>query len=82
MGNRLSMTDPDGATAYNYDNLYRLTGVTYPDGETVSYAYDPMGNRTSLISTVHGTTTYTYDALAIGCSQPEPPHSPGTTTAA
>ncbi len=62
VGNRLSMTDPDGATAYNYDNLYRLTGVTYPDGETVSYAYDPMGNRTSLISTVHGTTTYTYDA--------------------
>ena len=56
------MTDPDGTTSYTYDNLYRLTQVAYPDGEPVTYTYDPMGNRTSLISTVHGTTTYSYDA--------------------
>ena len=50
MGNRLSMQDLDGTTSYLYDNLYRLTQVTYPGGEHVTYAYDPMGNRTSLVS--------------------------------
>ncbi len=62
VGNRLSMQDLDGTTSYLYDNLYRLTQVTYPGGEQVTYAYDPMGNRTSLVSTVSGTTSYTYDA--------------------
>ena len=62
VGNRLSMTDLDGVTAYTYDGLYRLTGVIYPDGETVTYAYDPMGNRTAMTSTVSGVVTYTYDA--------------------
>lgn len=62
VGNRLTMTDPDGVTSYTYDALYRLTQVTYPNGETVTYSYDPMGNRLSLVSTVHGTTTYVYDA--------------------
>jgi RHS repeat-associated protein/uncharacterized repeat protein (TIGR01451 family) len=62
VGNRLSMVDPDGMTSYLYDRLYRLTQVTYPDGETVQYAYDPMGNRTEMTSSVHGTTTYDYDA--------------------
>jgi YD repeat-containing protein len=42
-------------TTYGYDTLYRLTG----DG-TNSYAYDPVGNRTTL--TVSGTpTAYAYD---------------------
>jgi RHS repeat-associated protein len=46
---------------YTYDALNRLTQAAYSDGDTVSYAYDPMGNRTSM--TVNGTTTtYTYDA--------------------
>ena len=62
VGNRLSMQDLDGTTSYLYDNLYRLTRVTYPGGEQVTYAYDPMGNRTSLVSTVGGTTSYAYDA--------------------
>ena len=62
VGNRLTMVDPDGTTTYTYDNLYRLTKVTYPNGEQVTYAYDPMGNRTSMTSSLHGTTSYTYDA--------------------
>lgn len=62
VGNRTVMTDTEGVTTYNYDDLYRLTAVTYPDGETVSYAYDPMGNRTEMTSTVSGVTTYLYDA--------------------
>jgi len=61
-GNRLSMTDLDGLTTYTYDALHRLTGVTYPDGEQVTYAYDAMGNRLAMTSSVEGATTYTYDA--------------------
>lgn len=40
--------------------LYRLSAVTYPNGDTQSYTYDPMGNR---LTKVHnGTpTSYTYD---------------------
>jgi RHS repeat-associated protein len=55
------MGDLDGTTAYVYDDLYRLTEVTYPDAETVGYSYDPMGNRTAMTSTVEGVITYTYD---------------------
>ena len=61
VGNRLSMEDLEGTTSYQYDKLYRLTGVTYPDGEQVTYAYDPMGNRQSLLSSVKGSTSYSYD---------------------
>ena len=37
----------DGTTTYEYDNLHRLTGVTYPDGSQIIYEYDANGNRTS-----------------------------------
>jgi RHS repeat-associated protein len=61
VGNRLVMTDTDGATRYTYDNLYRLTRVVYPTGSpvTVTYAYDPIGNRVMMTDTA--VTTYTYD---------------------
>lgn len=32
--------------SYEYDNLNRLTKVTYPKGIVVKYTYDVMGNRT------------------------------------
>jgi RHS repeat-associated protein len=50
------MVAPDGTHTYDYDDLYRLTEVTYPDPETDSYTYDPVGNRLSL-----NATSYTYD---------------------
>ena len=62
VGNRLTVEHLDGMTNYTYDDLYRLTQVGYPDGEIVSYAYDPMGNRTAMTSTVSGAVPYTYDA--------------------
>ncbi|GIW91484.1 MAG: hypothetical protein KatS3mg109_1916 [Pirellulaceae bacterium] len=62
VGNRLSEVSTAGTTSYSYDALHRLTQVTYPDGEVVTYAYDPMGNRTTMASTVSGSVTYTYDA--------------------
>ena len=44
---------------YAYDKLSRLTGVDYGDGETQSYTFDAMGNRST--KTDGGTTSYTYD---------------------
>ena len=45
------MTDADGMTTYTYDALNRLTGVNYPFGTpaSVSYTYDPMGNRLTMV---------------------------------
>jgi len=58
----ISVFSPGSRTIdYTYDALNRLTQAAYSDGDTVGYAYDPMGNRTSM--TANGTTTtYTYDA--------------------
>jgi len=62
VGNRTRMTEPGGSiTTYGYDRLYRLTGVSYPEGDTQSYSYDSVGNRLTL-STPGGLTAYTYDA--------------------
>jgi YD repeat-containing protein len=38
----------DPTTTYGYDALGRLVSVTYPDGQTINYAYDAAGNRTQL----------------------------------
>jgi len=34
------------ATIYEYDNLHRLTRVTYDNGSAILYEYDAVGNRT------------------------------------
>jgi YD repeat-containing protein len=31
-------------TAYTYDDAGRLTQVVYPNGKTITYAYDKTGN--------------------------------------
>jgi RHS repeat-associated protein len=52
--------DQQGTHSYSYDDLYRLSSVTYPGPTTTSYGFDAFGNRTSM--TVAGdTTTYAYD---------------------
>lgn len=51
-------TDAVGnTTTYRFDDLYRTTSVTYPDGYTVNRAYDARGN---VIADEEG--TYSYDA--------------------
>jgi len=45
-GNRTSMTTLAGTTAYEYDLIGQLTGVTYPDGRSVIYEYDAAGTET------------------------------------
>jgi YD repeat-containing protein len=42
---------------YQYDNLYRLEKVEYPNGTTVEYKYDELGNRQT--KTVSGTIVVT-----------------------
>jgi RHS repeat-associated protein len=52
-------------TTYGYDQLNRLNKITYPLGNTVSYTYDPMGNRMSMVTKLgrsSSTTNYHYDA--------------------
>ncbi|MBU0640927.1 MAG: RHS repeat protein [Planctomycetes bacterium] len=34
------------ASTYEYDDLHRLTRVTYDDGSAILYEYDAVGNRT------------------------------------
>jgi RHS repeat-associated protein len=62
-GNRVSFTDPSGATTYAYDALNRLSAVTTPDGETTAYTYDAVGNRASQTAPNGVVTSYAYDAL-------------------
>ncbi len=56
-------TSTDGLsqqTSYSYDNLDRITKITYAGGITVSYVYDDNGNLSSMTDPT-GTTSYTYD---------------------
>jgi uncharacterized protein RhaS with RHS repeats len=38
------------ATTYEYDTLGRLYMVCYDNGLTITYNYDAMGNRTSVVT--------------------------------
>jgi len=40
----------DSAT-YTYDGVGRLKTVTFANGTVVTYNYDAMGNRTSVVTT-------------------------------
>ncbi len=50
-------------TTRTYDTFDRLETVTDPQGETLSYRYDPNGNRTRLEDSDGLATTYTFDGL-------------------
>jgi len=47
-GQPITMSTLDGDYTYTYDAIRQLTGVTCPDGRTVTYAYDAAGNRTTV----------------------------------
>jgi RHS repeat-associated protein len=61
VGNRVERVDHLGTHTYVYDDLYRLTSVTYPGPSTTTYAFDAFGNRTSMTEPGSQTTTYAYD---------------------
>jgi len=65
-GNRLTNTISDDTgpirtEEYGYDALSRLTSVDYDDGQTQTYTFDPMGNRTQKADSVTGTENYTHN---------------------
>ena len=65
-GNELTKVGTDGTTAYQYDDLNRLTKVTYSDASTEAYTFDENNNRLSKTVTNSlgtATTTYTYNNL-------------------
>jgi uncharacterized protein RhaS with RHS repeats len=47
--------------SYTYDPLSRLTNAAYSSGECYQYAYDKVGNRTAMTTTI-STTNYQYDS--------------------
>jgi len=57
VGNRVTLTDTTGVTAYTYDAANRLTGVTLPGSGVRTYTWDNRGNLLS-----DGAFTYTYNA--------------------
>lgn len=60
VGNRTQMVDTSGTATYGYDDLYRLTGATYPNSDVQSYSYDEQGNRLTKVDNGN-TTNYAYD---------------------
>ncbi|WP_228128783.1 RHS repeat domain-containing protein [Acinetobacter courvalinii] len=39
-----------GSATYTYDNLGRVTKVTYSNGKSITYNYDAAGNRITVVS--------------------------------
>ena len=66
-GNLITATDPSGVTTLTYDSGDRLTGVAYPDGQSIDYTYGLAGLRSQMVekpgSTVTETVNYTYNSL-------------------
>jgi YD repeat-containing protein len=61
VGNRISMTSPDGkTTTYSYDLANRLSGLA-SDAGNFDFAYDLAGRRTGLAFPNGVTTLYSYD---------------------
>lgn len=49
----LVASDEDGASHtinYSYDASGRMTGIQWPEGDTLTYVYDPRGNITTIVA--------------------------------
>ncbi|MBU7029817.1 MAG: RHS repeat protein [Theionarchaea archaeon] len=63
-GNLTSFTDANGNTTfYEYDSLFGVTRVTYPDSTVETFSYDAAGNVLSRTD-ADGTTEFTYNAIS------------------
>lgn len=63
VGNRTSLTDRRGAQTFGYDQLDRLTSASHPLLlNPQSFAYDPVGNRTTGGSVVNAGNQLTADS--------------------
>jgi len=64
MGNRLSVTDPNGKqTSYAYDDVDRLEIETDPLSHVTGFGYDRNDNRISATDAEGVVTSFEYDAL-------------------
>jgi RHS repeat-associated protein len=61
-GRRSEMADGSGITTYAYDLAGRLTAGTDGNGDSVTYAYDAVGNVTTLGYPTGLTVTRTFDS--------------------
>lgn len=62
-GDLISYTDQNqNMVQYQYDNIGRRIGLTYPDGAKTNYEYDLNDNLVK-VSTGNDSTNYTYDLL-------------------
>lgn len=61
-GSLASKTDFNGAvTSYSYDATYkRLENISYADGATESFSYEPVSGRKLTATNASGTTSYEY----------------------
>lgn len=60
-GNRATMTDESGETAYAYDKNNRVVSITKNGAAYISYTYDAAGNVLSVTDKKGNLTDYTYD---------------------
>lgn len=60
--NRTRMSDGLGVSTWTYDALDRLTATTDSLGRSLSFAYDPVGNRTAVTYPDQRTVAYGYYA--------------------
>ena len=74
VGNRTQSVDQQGTHTYQYDDLHRLTSVTYPGPSATTYDFDAFGNRTEM-TVGSDTTTYDYDD-ADRLTEVDPPMEP------
>lgn len=63
VGNRVQRTDYNNmSTSYTYDALNRLTKITYPDANSVNYAFDKLSQLKSATN-INGTLSFSYDSV-------------------
>jgi RHS repeat-associated protein len=63
-GETASKTDNTGTTNYQWDARGRLTQVTLPNSQVVSYGYDTLGRRTTAMA-AGLTTNFLYDRRSV-----------------
>nr|WP_246427514.1 S8 family serine peptidase [Paenibacillus phyllosphaerae] len=62
-GKRKTMMDGTGVTNYQYNPFTGLLElVVYPDGKSIQYTHNTIGNRKSMIDPFGGSLIYQYDA--------------------
>ncbi len=61
-GNVKTATNASGTISLDYDSANHLTKITYPNGKSLTYAYNAGGQRISMVDQSGFTTNYSYTA--------------------